>query len=798
MRSLTRSLAVGCGMVLLVAVWARTVSAADLTDEAVQQAVDKGKRYLLEEQHPDGSWEPAGNPTWRIGATSLAILALVNTGMSPKDPPVQDALLWLRGQEPVSTYDISLMIQALAIAKAGRADVPLVRKLADRLEAMQIRQGAGTGAWTYAQPQRSGFYDHSNTQFAILGLREAQEMGVSVSHETWKRARKHWLARQLPDGSWGYNNDRNRSYGSMTVAGIAALVITESMLKTHERQLRADGTPICCEAPVEDKDLEGAIRWLGNNFAVRENPRIGHWVLYHLYGLERAGRFTGRRFFLGGRGDKHDWYREGAESLVAKQNRLAGSWIGSGHGETEPIIGTGFALMFLSKGLAPVLINKLEHGPRDRTDQIHGEDWNRHHDDIRNLTQFVTGLPKWPKLLNWQIVDPRHATVADLQQAPIAFFSGSDPPRFGPQEIDLFREYIAKGGAIVVVNNCQSAAFEEGFKDLVRQMYPSSEAQLKQLGADHPVFRSEYNLLDPQSGTPAVELWGVDVGCRTSIIYAPDDLGCLWDKWTSFDIPGRPQTLLTMVDKAMRVGVNVVAYVTGREVFNKLAQQELAAAEPKEDLIERDLLQLARMRYAGDWDPAPQALRNLLAALNRTVGLQAAARQRDVPLLDQNLFKYPILYMHGRHGFALGQGELERLRAYVNQGGVLFADACCGSKDFDASFRRLAEQLFPEAALARIPVDHELFRKQIGHELKSVKIREPDADQGTAANLQPVVRTVEPFLEGVEINHRYVLVYSKYDISCALESRASVTCTGYLPEDALRIGVNVILYALLQ
>ena len=41
-----------------------------------------------------------------------------------------------------------------------------------------------------------------------------------------------------------------------------------------------------------------------------------------LYGIERAGRLTGRRFF----GDK-DWYRVGCEYLVAAQNR-DGSWGG--------------------------------------------------------------------------------------------------------------------------------------------------------------------------------------------------------------------------------------------------------------------------------------------------------------------------------------------------------------------------------------------------------------------------------------------------------------------------------------
>ncbi len=49
----------------------------------------------------------------------------------------------------------------------------------------------------------------------------------------------------------------------------------------------------------------------------------------------------------------------------------------------------------------------------------------------------------------------------------------------------------------------------------------------------------------------------------------------------------------------------------------------------------------------------PQALRNLLIALNRTAGVPTAVNHRNLPLADKNLFNYPIVYMHGRHDFLL-------------------------------------------------------------------------------------------------------------------------------------------------
>ncbi len=782
--------------------------ADDLTEKQVLGAIEKAKQLLLKLQQADGSWSSVevnqigGNDTYVVGATSVALLALLNTEMSVADREIQAGLKWLRQQEPTSTYEISLMIQALAAAKDGAVDTKRVAALVRLLEEGQVRGGLGAGLWSYRPDMNgSGVGDPSNGQFAVLGLRDAQEMGVPVSLDTWRRARHHWLTNHNPDGGWGYSGGGRtgrQSSGSMTSAGIAMLVITEAMLKGDERETHLDGTPICCSERKPDKSLETACRWLGNNFAVRNNPGgENRWLLYYLYGLERAGRFSGRRFFVSSRGHQHDWYREGAEYLVSQQDPITGSWNGMGI-PGGPAVAASFPLIFLSKGLAPVLINKLEYGRRDpKHKQVVGIDWNRHPDDARNLTQLISNLPKWPRLLNWQTIDAANATVNDLMQAPILYISGSEVPYLSMQEVGLLKEYVMQGGFIFAVNNCQSARFDEGFRDLVRQMFPPSENQLRKLTAAHPVFRSEFNLLDETTGAPAAELWGLDFGCRTSIIYTPEDLSCLWDKSTSFSIPGRSKPLLTMIARATRVGVNVVAYVTGRELLDKMQRQEILPVNESTDRIERDLLQISKIRYEGDWDAAPKALQNLLAALNKTSQMAVSTRQRDMTLIDSNLFRYPIAYMHGRYDFALGKNEQEKLRDYITQGGVLFSDACCGVAEYDRSFRRLMEQLFPDNPLKRIPVDHEIFTDKVGYELKTVKLRGPDPKKSNAATTV-AIRDAEPFLEGIEVEGRFVVIYSKYDISCALHRQADVPCIGYMYLDAVKIGANVILYALLQ
>jgi hypothetical protein len=773
------------------AVNGRPARAADLSSEAVLKSIERAKKLLVDRQNADGSWSGRGEDRFQVGVSSLALLALLNGGMTVKDEPVQKALQHLRKQEPEYVYEMSLLIMALAAAKDGQRDKPQIQILATRLESAQITNGENAGSWSYKVSNQVFQGDRSNGQFAVLGLREAALAGADVSRTVWERARRHWLASQNADGGWGYSGVHNQtSTGSMTVAGIATLVITAAMLR-DDKDVNPDGTPQCCPDQQIDEQLERGLRWLENHFAVGHNPGSQNWGMYYLYGLERAGRLSGRRFF----GD-HDWYREGAKFLVDRQSARWGSWQGSGGLDSDEVVGTSFGLLFLSKGLAPVLMNKLQFPSQNAAQAAASQDWNNHRDDVRNITELITGLEKWPKLLNWQMIDiakvQQHGGVQDLLQSPILYISGRDAPQFSDEQIKLLREFIDQGGFIFAVRNCQGAGFEEGVNEIVARMFPAGEAQLKPLPADHPVYRSEY-LLDPDS----VELLGVDFGCRTAIIYSPADLSCLWDKWAQQDPRNRHDNLKAMIIKATRVGVNVVAYATGREPPDKLEREALVAQDGQQDKIERGFLQIAKLRHTGTWDAAPQALRNLLLALNRTVGMAASTKRHDLLPTDSDIYKYPILYMHGRTRFQLSSQERQQMKEYLERGGVLFADACCGASQFDQSFRSLMEQTFPGKKLQRIPPDHEMFTTRIGHDIRRVKRRVPEAENPKAA-LNTLIQEGEPFLEGIEIEGRWAVIYSKYDISCALERQASLTCAGYVPDDALRIAVNVVLYALMQ
>lgn len=758
----------------------------------VLDSIASAQRFLLQSQQSGGTWPHEQFASDPEGVNGLVTLALLNSGVPADDPAMVKALDHLEhpNTRPQRTYEIALVIMALAAGDRGHGKIPL---LARKLESGQ-NGGPDGGNWGYQAGSRN--WDNSNTQFAILGLREAAHAGYRVDEDVWRRAQQHFLrTRQgslqgMSGVGWAYKGE-GTPYGSMSVAGLASLILTQEML-ADDSDVTPTGEILCC-AQAEDEvqqTIDAGIHWLNKNIQIESNPGTRRdWLFYYLYGLERAGRFSGRRFF-----GNRDWYREGAEFLVTRQDIRQGFW----NRQVEPsqIVGTSLALLFLSKGLSPVLINKLKYGPRDvRSGEVLQNEWNKHPRDIKNLTEFISKQQLWPKLLSWQVVDLRTAAngegVAALLQSPVQFISGSQSPdAIQGRELDLLRSYLTQGGFLFAVNNCDSAEFDAGFRNLVNKLF-DGQYRLTKLPPTHDVYRSEF-LFTEEGGQP--ELWGVEFGCRTAIIYSPFDHACRWNKWSVNDPTDRLPQVKTQIGKSMQLGTNVVAYATGRELLDKLERPQVLTTAA-ENQMNRGRLTIARLRHFGGWDTAPNALGRLQAALE-TVGIEAARQTPNLPANDPALFDYPLIYMHGRRNFQLSDEELAGLATHLENGGFLFADACCGSQQFDDSFRAMVDQLFGQP-LEPIPATHEIYRMQLGYDIRRVKRRIP-SQRDNASSLEVQESIGEPILEGVKIQGKYAVVYSKYDLSCALERQATTACAGYTTEDAVRIGVNLVLYGLLR
>jgi WD40 repeat protein len=503
-----------------------------LVSQEAERAILDGVRFLKQEQQPDGSWEDA-NKQALTGTTSLVTLALLTAGERPDSPAVRKALDFLRhwGPEQLrSTYAIALQTMVFAAAEPERDTLRIAANVT-WLESAQIKVGRRVfpGCWTYSEVPAGG--DNSNTHYALLGLNAAAEVGVPAKPEVWALAQAYWENAQREDGGWGYRAIDQLSTASMTCAAISSLLITDSRrfdgLDRSQRPVHK-----CGEEP-STRILDRGIAWLVANFSVGQNFPMGQqWKYYYYDGLEQVGRHAGIRFF-----GHHDWYRLGAEELVRTQDRLSGFWKGVGENQ---IVATSFALLFLAKGRAPVLVNKLRHGPTG--------DWNNDPDDVRNLVNIVSR--DWKNLLSSQVLDP-DADFARLRQAPIAFLSGHHAPEFSGQAKQNLRAFVNGGGCLLADACCNSKEFDTGFRLLMKELFPEDESKLRPLGDDHPVRRNKRVL-----GQIPVALWGIDKGGRTAVIYSPGDLSCFWNQ-------AKISPEQAEFHEAIVLGQNAIEYFTG-------------------------------------------------------------------------------------------------------------------------------------------------------------------------------------------------------------------------------------------
>ena len=150
---------------------------AEITPEAVREAIDRGVGYLKRQQLPSGGWpEYMAQP---CGASALITLALLNAGVPATDPTIKNALDYLRkfdanDRNSAKTYSVAL--QTMVFCRAEPKNHLLIGRNVRWLEKTQNIGHEPRGAWSY--PGVSG--DNSNSQFAVLALYDAERVGIPV------------------------------------------------------------------------------------------------------------------------------------------------------------------------------------------------------------------------------------------------------------------------------------------------------------------------------------------------------------------------------------------------------------------------------------------------------------------------------------------------------------------------------------------------------------------------------------------------------------------------------------------
>lgn len=727
-----------CAIGLLLALVIGAVATrADVTGEQVRTAIDNGVRALKRLQSPRGDWADRHYPG---GETCLATLAVLHAGAAPDSPAVARAIACIRNVSNQYTYVTSLKIMVLALADAKRYRADIVDAARWLVAAQQE-----AGLWGYTQA--AGSWDNSNSQFALLGLHAAAEAGFTVPPAVWQRARQRLHAIQNRDGGFGYRSEPE-SYGSMTAAGVADLIILGGSVAAPQEKGFQDGAAPNCGRYAGSKSLIDGLNWLGRNFEANANPRRGgQWVYYWLYAVERCGILSGRRFF-----GRHDWYRAGAEHFVRTQ-RADGTWGGT-------VSDTAFGVLFLSKGHKPLLIQKLQWSDDER--------WNPDRHDVENLVAFIGDALGEPTA--WQTVG-FDAPLEEWLAAPLLYVQGHTFPALGERQMRKLREFVEQGGTLLFEACCGKAEFRQGFERCAAATFP--QTPLRELDAGHPVYSAHFDL------GPA-GLMGIDLGCRTSVLFSPRDLSCLWEQ----------ARIPLLSEQAFKLGTNIAAFALGRQALRDRLDVLTLPGRPQasSSAPAADALRLAQVVYDGDWRPDAGALVHFAEYLRDHAGLDVITEYATPRLTDPSLFTNPILFLTGHYAFDLSDRESAALVAHLRRGGFLWADACCGRREFDSSFRSLVARAFPGHRFERLPVEHDLFAGRPGFRIRSVGYK--------PAALSEKPDLAAPELWGLELDGRLALVYSPYAVGCGLDGHKCFNCRGLLDDDARKLAANVVLYAL--
>ena len=777
------------------------VGRAQITPEAVRLSIKRSSDFLLTDQTPDGHWDEMGD--FPGGVTALVTLALLSAGVESDHPKIVKALDYLRGfTDPRETYSTALRTMALCAAGKAR-DRLLIERNVRYLESIQVRVPDELGGWDYGNPAVRS--DESNTQFALLALHDAAEFGVDVRPQTWRAARTYWLARQSADGGWGYRGVFG-SQGSTTCAGVASLTIIRHHLPEEAATIKGDTVDCCGATPSAlQTSLSRGQAWLDSpRFSVAEHPSGRQATyLYYLYALERVGRLTGRRFYNG-----IDWYRAGAEILVTRQDAITGRWVGNaGLGEGQPHIATSFALLFLSKGRRPVVIAKMRGGERPtggvglpaaleaRLGRRGQPDRDRHPLGIPRLVAAVESA--WDRKLSWQTIDIGPATLEDLLETPILLISGRDGLTLTKAEKEKLGSFVEQGGFVLIEAaggpGCLATTFDADVRAMLAEVFPGSP--LKVLPPDHAVWFAEQKVVPD----PEVPVLGLEACCRTSVIYVPANMSCYWSLAGADDEDAIPAAVAADVEHRIDLARNIVAYATGRELPEKLRPKVALTDTGETAGGGRAILSIIKLSHDGGADDARQALPNLQLYARRELGLRVEVTGRVIaPENDEVLLDHPLTFMHGRGSFTWTAAQRRAIGEYLDRGGFILSDAICASPDYATSFRENLTAAVPGSKFTRLPADHPLLTTALGgYDVTTVSVRETGVKDATGVIRPRIVRTA-PTLEVLTVDDRIAVVFSPLDISCALERGSSPDCRGYVKEDAARLAMNILLFALRQ
>jgi hypothetical protein len=765
-----RSFSFCAGLLLIVL---SSVSGSAATPDEIDTAIEKGQKFLLSQQKPTGQWE---NDLKRVGTgedwghmqgdtfggfTALATYALLASGQSPTSPEMSKAIDFLRHVDLIGIYALGLRANVWLLipetAQNAEWRESAIHKDRDLLlNSLITGVGPNEGLWGYKTNRRADHVDHSVSQYGVLGLWACEQAGAEVPLSTWELMDRHWRLHQFPDGRWEYDGTptspgrvhKDGPEPSMVAAGIATLFITQDYI------FAAKGS--ACNGNISNENIDKGMAWMSANFG-----RVNE--LYTMYGIERIGVASGRKYF----GD-HDWFAEISDKIV-KSQKPDGSWqsgfIGGG-----PLTSTSYALLFLTRGQAPVMVNKLQYKLANAPPAPAGSEghWNQRPRDVANVIRFF--IRESENDLNWQIVS-LSVPATELAEAPVLYISGDTELSFTPGEMQKLRDFVYLGGIIFGNADCGSEAFASSFEKLGTTLF---HREFRDLPQNHPIYTLEQYPASRWKDKP--EVLGLSNGIREFMLLVPQaDAGRAWH--VRADRTHAPE---------FQLGANVFMYAVDKSPSVK-GRTHIVEIDPK--IVTDRALRIARLQVGDNWDPEPGAWNRMAAVLHNQA--RVAVTVSPVKLAPGSLADFKVAHLTGTTKIKFTDDQRAALLEWIGRGGTLIIDAAGGSSDFADSIETELKTTFgadAEKGLAdTLQPDHPMFG------LPKMAIQ--------GVTYRPYARNVlvgdvhVPRIRAIEHNGRVEVFYSREDITEGMVGQKVDGVDGYSPQSATDLMRNMVIYA---
>jgi hypothetical protein len=434
------------------------------------------------------------------------------------------------------------------------------------------------------------------------------------------------------------------------------------------------------------------------------------------------------------------------------------------------------------------VIYKIEYGETLQYKHADGtvqkfEQWKSYPDDAFNLASLTN--QRLADGNNYQYATKPLATPGfDPVDIPILYMTGDYDFKFKPAEVDNLRKFITQGGTIIFNAARGRDEFSRAVAREMRKVLP--QKAFMRLPLDHPIFNARFRIQQVMMLIHGVqtmqppEIYSIDIGTRAAAILVPGGLGAALSN-TEYHVDGKH----IVGESAKRLGVNLVAYMLGGTEYGRFLAQDFPRYSGK--TRSGDVLRFAAVRYSGSWDLNPALQNSMLSALKDNTDIDVDFQPYSVALDDKQIGQFPVLFMTGHYDFELSEPEAAGLARYLQRGGLLVATAGAGLRPFDRAFRRELKKAFPKAELIKLPPTHPLFTGGFGPVER-------------VAYTAPALRD-NPTLEAPEVyayfvDGRIAILYSPHDLMSGVNRESNAYAKGVVDNDALKLTINMITYAL--